>query len=336
MVVPSPTACVACGGAHGSIHDVREMMFGVGERFRYGECSRCGSLHLLDVPSDLAPYYPPGYYSFTPRSEPAVARVVKRLRDGVALRGRDGLARLMGLGARPPGWITWVRIAGLDRTSRICDIGCGSGEILMQMRAQGFENLMGFDAYIAGSTVVADIPIRKAYPHQVEGTYDMVMLNHAFEHMADPERLLMSLHRLLHDGSVLMLRLPVAGSHAWRTYGTSWVALDAPRHLHLFTVKGLRQLAERCGFRMESVVFDSTALQFWGSEQYLRGVPLMAENSYAVSPASSSFDRGQIRRWERESRRLNAIGDGDAAAFFLSPMRQSPATAAGPAIQEVG
>ena len=42
------------------------MMFGLRDQFLYGECESCHSLQLLDLPTDMSRYYPPGYYSFAP------------------------------------------------------------------------------------------------------------------------------------------------------------------------------------------------------------------------------------------------------------------------------
>ena len=39
-------------------------MFGTRESFTYLQCGGCGTVQLLDVPADLAPHYPPDYYSF--------------------------------------------------------------------------------------------------------------------------------------------------------------------------------------------------------------------------------------------------------------------------------
>ena len=60
-------SCPLCDGAVRGEHRAREMMFGLRDRFLYGECRDCGSLVLLDPPADLGPYYPPDYYSLSPR-----------------------------------------------------------------------------------------------------------------------------------------------------------------------------------------------------------------------------------------------------------------------------
>jgi hypothetical protein len=78
-------------------------------------------------------------------------------------------------------------------------------------------------------------------------------------------------------------------------------------------------LASRSGFTITDVRYDSSAFQFWGSEQYLRGIPLRSPRSYAENPGRSIFSPKQIADFERRARELNEAGQGDQAGFFLQP-----------------
>jgi hypothetical protein len=79
----------------------------------------------------------------------------------------------------------------------------------------------------------------------------------------------------------------------------------------------MRLLGESVGLSCEGVAYDSTAFQFWGSEQYLRGIALDDPRSYSVSPKSSLFSDSDILRFEAEAAKLNFEGKGDSAAFFF-------------------
>jgi hypothetical protein len=116
-----------------------------------------------------------------------------------------------------------------------------------------------------------------------------------------------------------VLRLPLAGSWAWRQYGTRWVQLDAPRHLFLPSVGGLHLLAARIGFSVAQVMYDSDGFQFWGSELYQRDLPLHEEGSDALPPPI--FDPVELDDFERRATDLNVRGDGDQAAFLLRQTR---------------
>ncbi len=60
-----------------------------------------------------------------------------------------------------------------------------------------------------------------------------------------------------------------------------------------------------------------TALQFWGSKQYLKGIPLIAENSYDRSRSKSIFTKAQIRNYRARIAVLNKKLLGGDAVFFL-------------------
>ena len=79
-------------------------------------------------------------------------------------------------------------------------------------------------------------------------------------------------------------------------------------------------LAKNTGFRIEKIIFDSTEFQFWGSEQYKRGIPLKGENSYRVNPSKSIFSKGEMRRFKQRAKELNSKNVGDQAAFYLERM----------------
>ena len=114
-----------------------------------------------------------------------------------------------------------------------------------------------------------------------------------------------------------MLRIPVASSAAFATYGADWVQLDAPRHLYLYTAKSLEYLARAAGFALFKVVDDSSAFQFWASEQYRQDIALRDPRSYGVNPTRSMFTAQQIDAFTRHADELNASGQGDQAGFDL-------------------
>jgi hypothetical protein len=97
--------------------------------------------------------------------------------------------------------------------------------------------------------------------------------------------------------------------------------LDPPRHLTLFSRLGMERLCARAGFTITEVRDDSTAFQFWTSEQVRAGVPLISDTSHFVHPSRSAFTSRQIREWEKEAESLNARGRGDQAAWVLASDR---------------
>jgi SAM-dependent methyltransferase len=310
-------ACGVCANTAGNrVHVAHEMMFGTREEFRYLECGECRCLALLDVPPDLSRYYPPGYYAYARDSGAKAALRIARARHAAgqfsalgglatAIFGRDYTMRAIGG-------------AGIAAKDRVLDVGCGSGQLLRTMHALGYRNLGGVDAFIEADIVLeGGIRIRKATLAGIAEAFDVVMFNHSFEHMPDPGRVLQSLNRLLAPGGRVLIRIPVAGSEAWRRYGVHWMHLDAPRHLFIHSTQSLRLLAQRAGLEVTGLVYEGNASQFVGSEQIARGIALMDRRSVYS---------GGWRRWanwprtwmlERRAEQLNREGKGDWARFEL-------------------
>lgn len=323
---PSSTAAVACDackdtGNHRLVQ-AREMMFGLRDRFTYQECRACGHLQLLDPPADLERYYPSEYYSLSPPAPPPAGAPRALTRRGTDLLLRLPPRTLDALGQRGP--LRPFRMLaglGLSTRSRVCDVGSGSGELLVRLRSLGFRDLLGIDPYIAADREVApSVWVRKADIAAMHGSFDAILLNHSLEHMGSPCTVLARLRSRLRPGGAIIVRVPLAGTHAWQHYGSDWVGLDPPRHLFVPTEQSMTRLAQRAGLRVEGVFHDSHALQFWGSEQYRRQIPLHDPESWAESPTHSSYSHKDIARWHRQARKLNTAGRGDSAGFVLRPI----------------
>jgi hypothetical protein len=80
----------------------------------------------------------------------------------------------------------------------------------------------------------------------------------------------------------------------------------------------MERLCADGGLAVHVVSDDSTAFQFWASEQALASVPLVSGTSHFVNPDRSAFSAARLRDWEREAAALNAAGRGDQAAWVLT------------------
>jgi SAM-dependent methyltransferase len=304
--------CAICGhaGPHAT-YLAHEMMFGTREAFSYFECGNCGVLQIETAPDDLPRFYPAEYYAHQP----------PRVKAGVSLRRttrrlRLRISRSLGMRALSPlsDSYAWLEQADTDPDARILDVGCGAGRLLLKLHEYGFAKLTGVDPYIQEDLrYPTGLVIHKKHLKQLQGSFDLVMAHHSFEHMPDPRNALSEMARLCAPGGAVLLRVPITGNAAWRSYGTNWVQLDAPRHLFLFTRKGLEHLACNAGLTLESMVFDSRGFQFWGSEQYLRGLPLEGPRK----PAKPLFSPSELEAYEKRAVELNAKEDGDQASIVL-------------------
>lgn len=313
------TACEICGNTLENRHHVaREMMFGWRDEFTYLECGFCGCLQNVSVPDDLSKYYGPDYYSVVKNIEKnrPLYDALKKVRTRTHLSGKGLIGGVLLEIFGPPGLPDWVTRTGMRQDSRILEVGCGSGQLLLSMRSEGFIDLAGADPFIAGDIDYGrGLAIKKAYIAELQGQYDFIVLEHALEHIPEPRATLAALRARLKPNGVLIVSIPLAG-YAWQHYGVNWVQLDAPRHLYLHTEKSFRMLAETMTIR--DVHFNSGSVQFWGSEQYLRDIPLLDTRSYRVNQGNSIFSPEVIAGFEDRARELNEARLGDQATFYLT------------------
>jgi SAM-dependent methyltransferase len=309
-------------------------MFGIPERFDYLTCADCDSLFIEEVPADLAPYYDTSaYYSFdddpaATMGRPGVRQVVARVGSSILLgHSSPAVAAAAVVGPRPLRTLVSilgsVRRAGLPRgrDTRILDVGAGSGTLIYALDLAGMRQVTGIDPFAGGDRSVGDRSrLLRRDLAEVEDEFDLVMFHHSLEHVPDPAETLVQARRLLSPEGRVLVRIPTVTSEAYERYGTAWIGCDAPRHVTVPSREGMRRLCARAGYDIRSVVDDSNESQFWASEQYRAGVPLVDDRSHFINPRRSPFTHRQIRRWQREAARVNAAHRGDQAAWVLDPV----------------
>jgi SAM-dependent methyltransferase len=315
-----PQTCRICGGATARRVTAREMMFGTRERFDYVECADCGCLQIAAIPADLPRFYPPAYHARVAPAEPGGApkRLARRLAARL-LGVVPGAARLHPALGHYARFLEPYRRLAIAPRHRILDVGAGGGQHVAALRGLGFAHALGVDRFIA--TDVRDrsgrILVRRGELADLAGPFDLIELNHSLEHMPDQADVLRRCRGLLGPTGVIRVRVPTVSSDAWERYGADWVQLDAPRHLYLHSHRSLTLAAAQAGLAVAALECDSTAFQFWASEQYRHDIPLYAGNSYEVDPAESLFTDADIGRFEAEAQRLNAARRGDQIAAVL-------------------
>ncbi|WP_374886362.1 class I SAM-dependent methyltransferase [Microseira sp. BLCC-F43] len=321
--------CAICKNKNGNkTYVVKEMMFGFRDEFEYFECAECGCIQIKEIPEALSKYYPDNFYSFQEITSDSkvnsIESFLKRQRMKYLIYGNKEIGILLSkilikIYKTPMAdYYEWFRKLQLPLESEILDVGCGSGNLLLQMRSDGFTNLTGVDPFIKSDIFYENgVKVLKKYLHEIEGSFDFIMLNHAFEHMPQPLSVLKELYRIVNKNRYVLIRIPVASSFAWRKYGVNWVQIDAPRHFFLHTTKSMEILANKAGFKIADIVFDSHAFQFWGSEQILGNIAITESASYAVNPDKSMFSKEQIDDFNSMAKQLNKEKDGDAAGFYL-------------------
>jgi SAM-dependent methyltransferase len=245
---------------------VRDAFFGTPGQWTYRQNSRTGHLWLDPRPADACVAELYAEYYTHPTAAPDSG---KSLWDEAV-----ELARSSGLGYPAPGkprtvarllarLPTVADAAELDvmripaaQTGSLLDVGCGSGEYLRRMRKAGWRVTGTEPDAKAAARLVAQESF-EVYGSleelmQAHGRrFDVIVLSHVIEHLADPMRTLTQLNSLLAQGGRLLITTPNARSLGLRIFGASWRGLEPPRHFNVFTPESLNEALMSAGFRVE-------------------------------------------------------------------------------------
>ena len=286
--------CRICGSDQiGNQLSVREMMIPTREVFDYFECADCHCLQIRDIPDNLGAYYGPDYYSFQTPVERENAEAAG------AERGTDDAARRSGEGDMTP----------------ILDVGCGAGKFLQELRAIGYGNLMGCDPFLEQDITYGDeIHIYKRTIHEMDGVYEKIFMNDAFEHVTDPHEVMESIHRLLSPDGVARIAIPIYPNIAYDMFGADWYQLDAPRHIFLHSRQSMELLAKEHGLRIVDVTYDADPSQIFRSYLYSKDIPFWEQK---MSMILEDLGEKEVDDIEALSREANEKEYGDHAVFCL-------------------
>jgi 2-polyprenyl-3-methyl-5-hydroxy-6-metoxy-1,4-benzoquinol methylase len=135
---------------------------------------------------------------------------------------------------------------------RLLDVGCGNGEALETLLRLGWQHLEGID--VDGRAVAV---ARQRGLNVVQGqlqeanydacTFDVITMGHVLEHVHDPIALIGECRRILKPGGRIVVATPNAQSLGHAMFESSWLHLDPPRHLYLFSRANLSRILARSG-----------------------------------------------------------------------------------------
>ncbi len=292
------------------------MLFGSRKEFTYFLCSACHCLQIAEIPKDMSPYYPDEYYSFEPNIERyfrnPISNMIRRWRDQYIVFKKGLIGSWLNEKFKNPDLALKTKALNLTTESRVLDVGCGAGFHLYQLRNIGLRHLLGIDPFIRQDIRYSNgLEIKKQELFQVKASWDVIMFQDSFEHMSDPRQIMQQVAERLFEKGRCLMSLPLSSSFAWKTYGADWVQLDAPRHFFLHSKKSLEILGNQAGMKIIDFFYNSTAFQFWGSEQYRQDIALISEKSYAKNPEKSLFTSQMISAYQKKAAKLNDEGEGD-------------------------
>lgn len=142
----------------------------------------------------------------------------------------------------------------------ILDVGSGRGFMLYYLkRFFGYRRAAGTQISRGAYEFSRDALGLEMYHEELPelglagGSFQMVTLWHVLEHIADPERYLEEIRRLLAPGGRLVVEVPNFRSWTRAYTGMDWLGLDPDYHVHFFTPEALTAALRRHGYRVRLV-----------------------------------------------------------------------------------
>ena len=223
-----------------------------GQLFYIVRCRNCRLLYLNPRPDEasIAAYYAAAEYDPFISSTERSGFFDKAYRNARRLSVRRKAARV---------------VHDLARGAKTLDVGCATGEFMLELRRRGFlPSGVEPDAGAAKFAVernrltvwtgtIEDVP-------SSAGPFELITFWHVLEHVHRLKRTLAVAHALLSSDGRLAIAVPNPQSKDARAYGAKWVAWDTPRHLYHFEPPVMLKLLEDAGFsakRAGAVAFDA-------------------------------------------------------------------------------
>lgn len=221
-------------------------------RFTLRRCERCDLLIQSPRPRHLERFYV-GYPNHAPFRRPKWVAVLLRLWD---------LPRELKL-----------RSLLADR-ARILEIGCGSGsnsDVLTRHAGWSYRGLepspravevareRGLDVIQGDASTLAE----------AEGRYDLLFMQHVFEHLPDPVEVLERAASKLTESGLVMLVVPNHRSLEHWAFRRFWIGLEQPRHLWVFSPRSIERLLDVAGFTVQSISHSARPSGFIASFEFL-------------------------------------------------------------------
>lgn len=140
------------------------------------------------------------------------------------------------------------------------ELGCANGHFLSWLLSKGSASTVGLDIS-ADLLSGIDLPnvslMRGGLERCADNSVDNLFMFNVLEHVPDIPDLFGHMRRILKKNALVVIEVPVSGLVAV-FHGRKWRFLMGDEHLNIPSVKGLRLVCERYGFRiMGSTRFGS-------------------------------------------------------------------------------
>ena len=285
------SVCPICAGASGFLLTVESY-----DIYRCGDCGH-GFLHPYPGAEELEQAYNTGNSEISNSNSFAMLEAYKKDASQVHYYYK---------------WVLKECRSILEQSAagspRILDVGCSTGVVLRCLKDMGYEDVLGIEfnrrSAEAGTGELGVPIISKPAEELCSGNekFDLILSLALLEHLAEPWKTLQTYHVILNSGGSVLFLVPNFGGFARTLMGEKWIWYMPPFHIHHFTVKSMKAMAEAQGFKASKMTTANT-----GTYLYLISHMIFGD---ARTQLTTKQNIGSLKL----ARRLDGL-----ARFFLWP-----------------
>ncbi|MDD5626962.1 MAG: class I SAM-dependent methyltransferase [Patescibacteria group bacterium] len=255
--------CALCGSNQTfNLFVSKDFIYGLPGKFKLVRCEKCGLVYINPQPTreEIDLFYPPEYAAHQNSKDfmEKGSNWKRKMKKYLRLR-QEPFSKIKGAPPRHP------------QRGKILDIGCGSGQFLKRLKNSGWQcygvelsPLASQKARGLGLNILTGDLLSALYPADF---FDVIVLNHTFEHLPHPNAVLKEIHRILKTDGLLQIYLPNIQSLAAKTFQSYWFNLDLPRHLYHYAPATLKLILRKHGFAIQKMKYGSSTAGILGSFQ---------------------------------------------------------------------
>lgn len=213
------------------------------ETFQLIRCERCKLVITSPrpAPEDLGRYYLSEDYISHAKNSKGLFDKVYKISRLYTLRWKLSLVK--------------ENLRSKEKTNRILDFGCGTGEFLQKCKQNGFHTT-GVEPSDIARAHAAELTGGNVYSTLEEATHNfhVITLWHVLEHVPDLNEKIAQLKGKLEKDGIMFIAVPNHQSYDARTYKERWAGYDVPRHLWHFREATMNQLLNKHGLALEKII----------------------------------------------------------------------------------